>query len=358
MKILHVITGLGIGGAERVLLDLSGEMVRQGHDVKIVSLFNDISAAARGVEPGVQIATLGITKSPTTWGPGVLGYLNELRRGSYAVVHAHMFHALVLAIIGKIFGVYSVPLVFTSHSSLVLGRARQFLLWSTRGLRSADVVFSRDQHVRLNSERCAVIPNGVLGRANPPGPRKAPESPGRWIFLNVARFSEPKNQLELVRQFAMLRVESSELWLVGDGPLREGVESAAKMLGVADRIRFLGERNDVMELLTKAHVFVLSSKWEGLPIVLLEAGITGVPVISTPVGSVPELLADDCGLVAEVTRLSDTMELTVLNYEAALGRADRLSARVKERYSIEAAAKSHVGLYTEIQAAMRSRAKP
>lgn len=141
----------------------------------------------------------------------------------------------------------------------------------------------------LPPERVVTIHNGI----SPLGPRRSgedrgPEAPLRAIM--VARFSDQKDQPLLIR--AAAQVPQLDLWLVGDGERRAEAETLARSLGIAERVQFLGDRDDVPERLAGADLFCLSTHYEGLPISILEAMRAGLPVLSTQVGGVPEAVLD------------------------------------------------------------------
>lgn len=349
MRIAHVITGLGVGGAERVLLDLCGELSGAGHTVAIWSLTSDLGAVERGVDDRVRIETLGITRNPLTWLVGCFRFVTSVHAFRADVVHAHLFHALLLAIVARVVG-HRRPIVFTSHSYSVRSRVRRRILRATKRYRSADVTFGADQHPELNCEKVAVIPNGIPLPVR--GVAHVPVAAGAraWRFINVGRFAEPKAHLTLLAQFAQVidRGVDAELWLVGDGPLRGEIEAAAKRLGITSKVKLLGRRTDVQTLLAASDVFVLSSKWEGLPIALLEAGLAELPVISTRVGRVPELLGDGCGKLADADDLGRAMCEILACYEVALDMGRRLGARIRADYSVRAMTEAHIRLYSNL----------
>jgi glycosyltransferase involved in cell wall biosynthesis len=156
------------------------------------------------------------------------------------------------------------------------------------------------------AEKVCVIPNGIdteqfcprlpdielrsrLGIA--PGP----------VAGTVARLGHEKNHMLFLEVAARARRETpqAQFVLVGDGPLREPLEQRARELGIADCVHFLGWRNDVPEILGLMDVFLLTSHVEANPVSILEAFATGLPVVSTRVGSVPETVHEDKGFLAE-----------------------------------------------------------
>ena len=119
-------------------------------------------------------------------------------------------------------------------------------------------------------------------------------------FVSVGRLDEQKGYTYLLEAAAVLmkREPDFRLSIVGDGPLRQSLEQQAASLGLNDTVRFEGQSAEVSRYLHRAHVFVLSSLWEGLPYTIIEAMASGLPVVTTDVGGCRELVIDgETGLV-------------------------------------------------------------
>jgi glycosyltransferase involved in cell wall biosynthesis len=196
-----------------------------------------------------------------------------------------------------------------------------------------------------------VIPNGIDLEpfAGEPQPRE-----GRMVF--IGRLRSPKRvdlALEALRQVREA-VPAATLDVVGDGPLRAGLEQLAGRLGVSDRVRFLGTRTDLPLLLRDAQCFVLASDSEGCPLSVLEAMAAGVPVVATSVGGVPELVVD--GETGTLARPGDATELAVAlrGVLSAPERARTLGENGRERarrlFSRERMIQDTCALYDEIAA--------
>jgi len=145
----------------------------------------------------------------------------------------------------------------------------------------------------ISPARVLVVPNGV------PDPLEErhgqpPARDGGQRIGSVGRLSIEKGMDVLVRAFALVarEVPHSELVIVGDGAEREALEALTKELSLTDHVQFLGQRADVWDQLARLDVFVLPSRSEGMPMALLEAMATALPVVSTAVGGIPEALVD------------------------------------------------------------------
>ena len=213
------------------------------------------------------------------------------------LVHAHTSKAGLLArFAGATAGF---PVVFTAHTwsfAEGISRKQKFIalpLERLAGLGSRIITVSE-------SNRLLALSRGVAGERSmttvwngiPDTPRRAdPGFSGRVRILMVARFAEQKDQALLLRALSGVS-EEFEVDFVGEGPMLAQVQNVAQDLGLTDRVNFLGDRSDVAELLARAHIFALSTKWEGLPLSILEAMRAGLPVIASNVGGVSESVED------------------------------------------------------------------
>jgi len=135
--------------------------------------------------------------------------------------------------------------------------------------------------------RIRVVHNGIPDTPFRADPAKHPPR-----IVMVARFAPQKDQALLLRALAGLKELPWELELVGDGPLLPQAQALAEELDLGERVRFLGRRLDVDRVLAGAQVFVLASRWEGLPLTVLEAMRAGLPVVASDVGGVKEAVLE------------------------------------------------------------------
>ena len=145
-----------------------------------------------------------------------------------------------------------------------------------------------------------LIPNGIPTDEYAPDPDIRAQwrqthriEPNAIVLSHVGRFAFQKNHALLIEAFAQVRSDAPlYLLLVGGGELEDAVREQVAGLGLESRVRFLGVRADVADILRASDVFVLSSRWEGNPLSVMEAMAAGLPVVSTAVGGVPELVRD------------------------------------------------------------------
>jgi glycosyltransferase involved in cell wall biosynthesis len=161
----------------------------------------------------------------------------------------------------------------------------------------ADAIVCVSAHDRREAEargvahpdRLRVIHNGVASPAVPPRRGSWPERP---VLVCTARLAPPKDLLLLVDALAEPGVEAWRLKIIGDGPERVAIEDRRDARGLRDRVELLGERQDVAELLAQADAFVLPTRSEGMPYSILEAMGSGLPVVASRVGGIPEEVVD------------------------------------------------------------------
>jgi glycosyltransferase involved in cell wall biosynthesis len=310
---------------------------------------------------------------PAAGDVGVLrGLLRVIRDFRPALVCCHSTKAGFLGrLAARLAGV---PAVFTVHGwgfsegvpflrrAAVLQAERLAARWADRII----CVSAYDRELALRSgvgrpDQMVVVHNGV-----PPVGAELRASPGEGSpvrLVMVARFEAPKDHPLLLRALAGLAAPEWELWLVGDGRLEEKARREAAGLGLGERVRFLGPRHDVPELLARCHVFVLISHWEGLPLTVLEAMRAGLPVVASDVGGVREAVADgETGYLVSRgdeaglrQRLRLLLEDPVLR--ARMGAAGH--ARWRERFTLDRMLRETEAAYRDVlERARRKRPVP
>ena len=299
LRLLLVVDSLEVGGAERHVVDLVLALRREGHAVTLAcsvsgSLAEPLEAARIPVRPLVGKIVKRRVSVPYALALRKL----LLREGPFDLVHAHVYAsatASALATVGT-----GLPLVVTEHTeALWQGRAgRAFSLWMYR--RIARLIAVSDAIRRRLIERDGVPPARITVVPNsvPPardahadamplpaeGLRKAP------LVGMVARLQPEKGVTSFVKAAAYVAKEfpAARFVVVGDGPLKEELFELAEGLGVRDRVLFLGFRPDAQALMRMMDVVAVPSVSEGTPLVVLEAMASGVPVVASSVGGIPD----------------------------------------------------------------------
>lgn len=344
IRVAHIITGFGTGGAERLLLDLNAAFDRSRFEVTLISVSSDLAALTVYGYPDVEVAVFDLG------GAGRVGALLRLRafldRLRPDIVHAHMFHGLVAAFAATRFLSKRPAIVFTSHLNNY-APTRAAIVRALRAWRAADIVFTSGQHHHLNARRTLVIPNGVAVAEVAPQ-RRPWRADGPVRLLAVGRLADQKDPLGLLHTLRAADLPHATLEFIGDGPLRGEAEALSETLGLSSRVTFHGVRSDVGHFLGTSDVFVMHSKYEGMPIALLEGAAQAMPVIATPVGAVADVIGPDGGVLAEPRDFAAALHALCGDPTSAIEMGRRLHRRVHDRFSLKATAAAHEALYESL----------
>ncbi len=353
MKIVHVVYSMEMGGAEMLVAQLGRIQREAGHDVTVCaySTLGPLGQLLR--DEGLTVHVLG--EAPV-W-KTMLRYLRLFRAMRPDVVHCHNPAPTLQAAIGaRLAGARCI--VSTRHSLVsppydhnaemkYSVMARLFVDYvagicdiTCRNLRGAPLA---------KATRIVRVYNGVapLETAVPVAAELE-----TFVLLFVGRLAEIKDVPTMLRAFAgaVQQQPRLRLWIVGDGPVRAGLEQLASELGVAGNVRFWGQRLDTAAFFAAAGAFVMSSVSEGLPMSLLQAMSIGLPAIVTDVGGMKEVVqlsssglrvpvGDAFAMGGAMTRLAQDDAL-----RSALGEQARRA--FQEHFTLRQMHEAYLRLYT------------
>lgn len=301
MRILYVITGLGVGGAERQVVDLAEGLVSRGHSVAICYLTGPMDICPSAAVPSHPLGMGSGIGSVIT---GMKNLRNVIRTFNPDVVHSHMVHANILTRLIRLFCPIR-RLICTAHSNNEGGRLRMLAYRVTDRLADVSTNVSQtavDTFIRLGAVpqgRMIAVPNGIdinrfttIGGIGSLRNEDIGVPAEKKIILAVGRLVVAKDYPNLLKAFADLSMRDAALHLViaGDGDQRGAIEALADNLGISESITLLGVRKDVAALYKLADVYVLSSAWEGFGLVVAEAMASECLVVATDCGGVKEVL--------------------------------------------------------------------
>jgi glycosyltransferase involved in cell wall biosynthesis len=359
MRVILLITGLGMGGAEKVVTSLADALVARGHEVCIAYLTG--VAVVLPTNVNIQVVSLGMNSAADAFSTFIK--LRQLIRDFQPdVVHSHMVHANILARLVRL--VTPMPrLISTAHNSNEGGKLRMLAYRLTDALVDVSTNVSEEAvaaYIKAKvcrPGRIVAVHNGIATDAfafNPVARIRVRQSlsidEGCRFILAVGRFHEAKDYPNLLNALAELPVEdiNYQVCIAGDGPLKTEMQSLVAQLGLLERVRFLGVRHDVADLMSASDVFVLSSAWEGFPIVVMEAMANERVLVVTDCGGVREAVGETGYLVkpknskALAQALEKALQLPA-TVCATLGRAAR--NRVLENYSLDAVVEKWLQIY-------------
>jgi glycosyltransferase involved in cell wall biosynthesis len=361
-KIVHVVLSMDVGGLERVVLDLAREGQSRGQRVSIICL----------ERPGMlapQVQAAGIPLWCVDKRPGLRcdvvgrlrGLLHQLRPD---IAHTHQVGALFYTGLAA-WKMCGLGVVHTEHSQRYAEHFRTRLLACLANRFAHRVCcVSRDIADRMRADRVApsckivVVANGIdTGRMPEPihaaALRRSLGIPaGVPVIGTVGRLAEVKRQDALLRAFAVVQasIPEAHLILVGEGPLRGALEKLGAALQL-DHVHFVGYQSNPEPFYRLLTTFALTSRSEGMPLAILEAGAAGAPVVATRVGGVPEVIID--GQTGSLVDPGDERGLAeaILRYcrDPELGRRTGAAARqhIEAHYSCRAMADNYESQYLQ-----------
>lgn len=360
MKVSLIITGLGMGGAERQVCDLSDQFVAKGHEVFLISMTGE--TVNRPLSAKIDVVELNMAKTPFGFIKAYWQARQLIKQFKPDVVHSHMVHANIFTRLLRI-STYMRKLICTAHSSNEGGRGRMLAYRVTDGLCDLSTNVSQEAvdtfiaQGAVPAKRMVAMPNGIdtlrfifnpASRASLRAQLKLTDNTP--LILAVGRLTEAKDYPNLLTAFNQLPSELNhvQLAIIGIGEEQANIETFAAQLGLTTRVHFLGLQRNVHEWMSAADIFVLSSAWEGFGLVVAEAMACQRVVVATDCGGVKEVVGE-CGILvpprdhlALADGINTALQMSSDEIEM-IGAAAR--NRIVTRYSLNAQAESWLSLY-------------
>lgn len=314
MKILFVLAGLGAGGAERVVALLSGEMIRRGHEIAVASFDSPTDPIYHSFHPQVDFVRMSIPAGGGSFLRGIHANYRRtamlrgiLRQRRPDVVVSFLTKINVLSIVAA--AGLDIPVVISERNNPVNQRAHPFWTnaWKIAASRASAIVLQTEAIRSLYPEtiqrRAVVIPNPVVLSTTERKPHDG------LVLAAVGRLEWQKGFDLLIQAFAAIASDFPDwrLTIWGEGAERSRLQQLADQSGYADRIELAGNSKSQSDWTGNADIFVLSSRYEGFPNVLLEAMSAGLPVLSFRCDFGPEEMIEDGvdGVLVEPGRIDD-----------------------------------------------------
>lgn len=369
LSILLLGTQMATGGAQKVLLDQAKWFHQRGHKV-VVAFFYDKEGFLSKWQAVSEFPIIDLKAIQIWRGKGILlmtglfSLWRLIRRERIEVIETFTHDSNILGL--PIAWIAGVPVRLGSHHGVIDGfpRWRQWLhTFIVNHMADAVIAVSakmKDQAALegIGSEHVIVIQNGIesvsLEGVNRSEVRKEAGLEDKDIFLlSVGRLVYQKAHQILVSAMPLVLSEFPDvkLGICGDGLLRSQLELQIKELELVQNVRLLGKSDHVARFLSAADIFVLPSRWEGLPIALLEAMSVGLPIVATAVEGVDEVVLDgEHGLlvdVEDVNGLAQAILQLLRNPEMRKKMGDASRARLQNFYSIDHMAGRYLSLMIE-----------
>lgn len=299
MRIIQVMPDFEMAGAQTMCENLVNELIKdKNNDVRIISFFNKKCEITERLEKkGVNIIYLSKKKGlDISIIFKIKKILDEFQPN---IIHTHRYALEYIVPAVKISNIKQYKIIHTVHNIAqkevgnTLQKLQKYLFKHKMVIPVAISEIVQDSIVKrynLNKNNVPIIYNGIdLDSCI----RKNNYSFNDRI-VHIGRFTEQKNHEELIEIFnEILKFDKKlKLYLIGVGELQSNIRNKVKQLKIENSVVFLGEKKSCYKILNKADIFVLPSKWEGMPMSLIEAMATGLPCVAFPVGGIPNMICD------------------------------------------------------------------
>ena len=353
MKIIQIMPFWGLGGAEIMCENLIYELRKMGHEVVVISLYNTKTAITERFEKeGVDIRYLGKKRGPDFSMYKKLRAVFEKEKPD--VVHSHIHtsqYVFPLAKKMKIKAVHTVHSLASKEAPFLLRQINKYFFkhsYAVPVALSSAIKDSVMEEYKLSTDKIPIVFNGIdLSKCRE---KMSYNRRDRFKIVHVGRYQEVKNHVGLIDAFEKFYNThlDAELHLIGDGQRRTLIEQIVKDKNLSDNVFFYGFQPSVHKFLNDMDIFTLPSLYEGMPMSIIEAMGTGMPIVATNVGGIPDMLTDgvdavlvsvdSCEIYKAFEKLYNNQEL-----RSMLGQNAKKHSVV---FSAEKMAEQYVQIYT------------
>lgn len=359
MRILHVINRLGIGGAEKLLTELLPIQRQMGHEVVVVRLATGRFEFVERLErSGIVVISIGKNEKDVYNPLFVFKLAKYIKK--FDIVHVHLFPCQYWVAFASLLTFSKTVLITTEHNTDNRRRKLFGFKWIDKFVykRYHKIIAISDKTAEalVNylgcNDRVCVVENGIdltrIAKAKIIEKKDLGLKEENKLILQVARFSEQKDQDTLIRSLKFLPSSFHALF-VGDGARRSICENLAIRENVKDRVHFLGLRNDVPRIIQSVDVIVMSSHWEGFGLAAVEGMAAGKPVIASDVPGLSEVVKG-AGILFEhgnVKMLSEQLNSLLTDSRYYEDIAHKCFFRAK-RYNIYTMVEQYEDIYKSV----------
>ena len=371
--VVHLIYRLDFGGLETLLVECINRMPADKYRHAIICLTDYTDFSKKITKPGVEIFSL---HKPPGLAPGThVSLWRLLRQLKPTILHTYNLSALEYAVAAalanvpvRVHGEHGRDASDPDGSNRKHNLLRRLLLpfYDCYYAVSADLRDWLKTTIGVPDRKNLLLGNGIdtVHFSPPAGAQRCVSEAlpaGCYVIGTVGRMQDVKNHAGLVDAFIRLLALVPEkraqlrLAIVGDGPLLPSIREKIAAEGIADLVWLPGARTDIADIMRSFSIFVLSSIAEGTPITILEAMATGLPVVSTRVGGVPEVVVDGVtGMLvpaSDAEALANAMALYVRQPELAVQHGMAGKERVLRQYSMASMLSAYTTMYDDMLAA-------
>jgi len=381
-NILHLIESLNMGGAQKIICQLASAVSEDGYNHSICSLLQSGPYEKIIRDEGIDLTVLHLKRRSIILFPLFVYDLfrlfkrlsNIVKKKQIDVLHAHLPDSSLIAIvIGWLTGT---PVVLTVHNNFSLPSKRNApfrdavrTFVTNAVFKRADYIITvgndiRDSLINVLGDKVTIktVYNGIDyprysssdGLDSLRFRQSLSVSSDAQLISMVGRLEKQKGHVYLIAAAAQLKEKYPDVvfLLVGEGGLREQLVAQAQYYKIEDNIRFLGNRDDVPAILRVSDLFVLSSIYEGIPLVILEAMAAGLPVVATNIAGSRELIESGVDGVLAESEDPEAIAQAIDSMLSDVGRSREMSVRaqikVKERFTLQKMVSGTEDVYQEV----------
>ncbi len=352
MKIVQIVNSITAGGAERLVLDLHREYKTMGHSPSVIAI-----SGKEQLSPSDGVYCLGCSSLYSFCAfLKLVGIFQSLKFKDADIVHVHLFPALLVAPAALWKARWKGRLFASEHST---SNRRRNTLWGKLAdmftykpynniiCVSNAVKDALDTWQPSTKNKTVVVSNGARLEMFKPLKRDAFHKPVN--ILSVGRLTPAKNYYKALEAVSLLSSLDFIWTIAGDGKLKDELIKHIDDLNLSTKVKLLGTRNDIPELLKKADIFFIPSLWEGFGIAAVEAMASGLPVVASDVPGLSEVVGKKTGILVDPTSsydMSDALHRLLKNQELAF-KMGLLGPEKASSYSLKNCAESHINLFRE-----------
>ena len=362
IKLVHIINGLGLGGGERFLADLVAHLDTTCFEQRVLCLYKAGPFSQPIEAAGIPVDVLGLGRHMRL--NGWIQVWQTLRKQPIDIVHTHLTEAcwyglpaawlanvpVRVAHLQNCHWQFPLKLRILDRTTSIFANAAIACSEAVRDFYLTEFHYPAPKlHVVYNSVDFSRFENSsnrtTTARCILNLPRDA------LILVTVASLTEQKGHSYLLEAMSDVLefCPQTLLLLVGDGYLRRTLEQFSQERGLYESVRFLGKRTDVPLILAAADLFVLPSLWEGLPLVLTEAGAAGLPVVATKVDGISEVVEDGVTGILVPSRQPEPLAEAIINLLRSEQKRQQMGERAYQRvfsmFSIQRATAAVENIY-------------
>ncbi|NOY72577.1 MAG: glycosyltransferase, partial [Gammaproteobacteria bacterium] len=308
-NILHLITKLPVGGAERVLLSIVRNLDSNKFNSVVCCIMEEGELASEVEKLNIPLITLNLM-TQKGWDSQVVPALcNIIKKKHIDLIHSHLYHANQYGRTAA--RKVNIPAVITVHNSYNHVKLHRRLVNWYLGKKTAAVIAVSDEIKKdiirwdfFPEHKIHVIANGInIQRAQSSLSKKEARvklglNDEQLILVCVGRLEEQKGHKYLLEALPLLNEKGIKplCLFVGEGRNKNSLEQQARQLNVSAQVRWLGTRHDIADILKSADLYLMPSLWEGLSLALLEAMAAHIPIIASDVSGMKQVLGHNSGV--------------------------------------------------------------